>query len=634
MLNAGGSLAAFAIVVCIAVAFNIMLSNLPVRVDLTEENLYTLSEGSRNILKKLDGTVTLKFFFSAGNPQIPVPVKNYARRVQDLLQEYAIASEGKIVVETYDPKPDSDAEEWAQKYGINGQPIGFMGPTLYIGLVAVMGASEAALPVLDPQSEALLEYNITRMIMRVAHPAKPVVGVMSSLPVLGSQRPPFPMPNQPPPQEQPWFAFADLRKDYDVRQVETTAESIDEEINALVLVHPKDLGEKTLYAIDQFVLRGGHLVAFVDPLSLTESEGMQGMPPQMRFQPKSSSLDKLFDAWGVTFEKDKVVADLEAVSRLRVGPGGAQIEETPVWLSLRKPNMNAGEILTADLENMLMPLAGTFTVAEQPDLEVTPLITSSENAGKVDAMMAQFSFEGVRRNFKNAMTRFDLAVRLHGKLKTAFPDGKPADEKAEDEAEATETPEPDTGSLKESADKSTVVLVGDSDMIYDRMCVQEIGFFGYRAHQPLNDNLAFFFNLVEQMAGSTDLVSVRTRGKTDRPFTVVLDLQRQAQARHLAEETRLQKQLEDAQQRLNELQSQKDQSQQYILSPKQKELIDNTREQVVEAKQALKLVRRKLAQDIEALGIKLKLINILLMPALVAVAGVGFGFYRRSRTSS
>lgn len=630
----GGRLVGLVLVVCIVVAANVILGTLSLRLDLTEERLYTLSRATRDIVDGLQQPVVLKLFFNSSSPEVPMHLKNYARRVEDLLREYELASGGKVVIEKYDPKPDSDAEDLARRFGVNGRQLGFMGPMLYLGLVAASGDAEATLPALDPGSENLLEYNITRMITRLATPDKPVVGVMSGLPVMGSERPPYQMPGQPPPQK-PWFAFRDLGADYEVRKLDPSVDAIPADLDALVLVHPKDLSDGTLFAIDQFVLGGGKLVAFVDPMCVVEAQTQQTMP-QMQFQPKSSNLEKLFEAWGVSYEPGKVVADLEAMSRLQ-GMGN-RIEESPVWLSLRKSHMNADDILTARLESVMMPYAGSFDVAPSAGLEITPLITSSPSSGLVDGMMAQFSADSVRREFKSGLTSLNLAVRLHGRLDTAFPDGDPADADDEvgdgEDAEASEDKDEAAGpvSLAESRGKSTVIVVGDVDMLYDRFCVREVGFFGLA--EAVNDNLSFLFNAVEQVAGSAALVGIRTRGKSERPFDVVLKLQREAQERYLAEETRLQEKLNETQRRLGELQTKKDSKQQLFLSPEQQAEIQRFEKEMFETRKQLKLVRRKLREDIERLGVRIKVMNILLMPALVACAGVGFWFYRRQKTRS
>lgn len=634
-LNIGTGIAGLLIVILIAVAVNIIAGNLNLRKDLTEEKLYTLSDGTVNILKEIERPVTLKFFFNESNPKVPMGMKNFARRVEDLLAEYEVRSDGNILIEKYDPKPDSDAEDWAQGYGLAGQELGILGPRLYIGIVAVMGDSEATLPVVDPRAEDLLEYNITRLITRVANPKKPVIGVIGSLPVLGIQPPPYAMPGQPRPEPTPaWIAFAELRQDYDVREIDSTAEEISGDIDAIVLVHPKELSDRTLFAIDQFVLRGGRLMAFLDPMCITEMD-LQG-PSSMGMPTASSDLDKLLAAWGVQYERSRVVADIEAVSRLRMGQGN-RTEDSPVWLSLRRQHVNAEDLLTSKLETMMMPYAGTFRVSASDELKVTTLLSTSETSGMVDAMTAQYGVDGVKRAFRSGLERLNLAVRLHGKLKTAFPGGKPKSQEDSDDAEGDEEEagngeeEPAEAYLVESTGENTVILVGDVDMLYNRFCVREMNFLGFKTHQAVNDNLSFFLNAVEQIAGSTDLIGIRARGKTARPFDVVLALERRAREKYMNEERQLQQNLQNAQRRLTELQREKDGNQQYILSPEQKKAIDSVQKQVLQTRAEVKLVRRKLREDIEKLGFKLKAINILLMPAVIALAGVLFWLYRKAK---
>jgi len=294
--------------------------------------------------------------------------------------------------------------------------------------------------------------------------------------------------------------------------------------------------------------------------------------------------------------------------------------------------MNQKDALTAQIETMMMPYAGAFTVQPGKDVQVTSLLSSSQSSGLVDAMMAQFSVEAVRKNFKSGMKRLDLAVRLSGKFKTAFPEGKPKEEKPEAEGEKPKETARAADGLAESAKPTTLVLVGDVDMIYDQFCVQMMNFLGFRAPQPMNDNISFFQNAVDQVAGSTALASIRTRGKTDRPFERVMNLQRTAQMRYMEEETRLQQKLEDARQKLNELQSRKDKNQRAFLSAQQREEIENFRKEVARTNEQLRIVRRNAREDIEKLGVKVKAVNIVLVPALVLLGGVGFWGYRRVKT--
>jgi len=605
----------------ILVAANAILSGTRLRKDLTEEKLYTLSDGTRQILSKMEQPLTLKLFFNFSMPELPSYLKQYAQQVQDLLREYEIAGDGKITVEVHDPKPDSDTEDWAQKYGIPGQQMGIGGPNVYFGIVAVSGEHEAALPVIDPRADQLLEYNLTRLIYRVEHATKPVVGVMSSLSVLGAPKHPMAPPTTDPSQK-PWAAFNELRNDYDVREVATDVEKIDDDISALVVVHPKDLSETTLFALDQFVLRGGRLLVFLDPFCLTEIEAATAKDPfGMGLTP--SDLNRLLTTWGVSYQLDRVAVDLEAPTPVRSSQ--SQVEENPMWLSLTRKNTSQKDILTAQLESIQMPFAGCFNGASSDKLTLTPLITTSPNAGAVSAMAARMGGDAIRREFRNGAIALNLAARLNGTFTTAFPGGKPAP------AGVTNAPPVDTNtpSLKEG--KSTVVLVADVDMLYDRFCLQEMNFFGFAGQQPINDNVIFLANAVEQIAGSEDLIGIRSRGKFSRPFDRVLALEQKARNAWQEREKELEAKLQDTQRQVNEMQARKDSSQRFILSPEQKQALDKFRQDEIRVKAELKTVRKSLRRDIEVLGAWVKVINIALMPLGVAVCGIGYYFVRRQK---
>ncbi|MBN1557915.1 MAG: Gldg family protein [Lentisphaerae bacterium] len=629
--KAGTGIAALLVLLAVLIAATVIVGNLRLRADLTEENLYTLSPGTKTVLRGLDRPVTLKLFFSASLPQMPMYLKTYARQVQDLLAEYEVAAGGRLVVETYDPRPDSDEEEWARRYGVAGQSVDMFGPPLYFGLVAVSGKAEAAVPALDPRADDMLEYTVTRLIHRVTHPEKPRIGVLSGLPVLGSQTPPFAMPGQPPPPSQPrWLAFRDIGEDYELVPIETDATAVDPALDAVVVIHPPELSGELAYALDQYVLGGGHLLVFLDPLCLAELEtsGPAANPYQM---PEGrSSLDPLLDAWGIPFDSGSVVADLRAASRIRAGEN--RVEESPVWLSLTAAgHINREDVLTAKLESLMLPFAGAFRDETSDRLTVTPLVTSSSSAGLVDARLARMGGQAVMRDFQSGGLPLNLALRVTGTFPTAFPDGKPG---AADEDAGTAA---STGSVAAAAmdglneGEGAVILVGDVDLLYDRFCVEELNFFGATAFQPLNDNLAFFANALEQMAGSTALIGIRSRGRTARPFDRVLELEEKARREWQAREEDLTRKLNDTRARLRELQTQKDESQRFILSKQQREAIERFKEEELQIQRRLKDVRKNLRRDIERLGIRVKMINIALVPVLVALGGVLYGMYRKRK---
>ena len=611
---------ALGLVLLVAVigAVELILSSLPFRADLTAEKLYTLSNGSKAVLGKLEEDVTLKFYFSSSSADMPMGLKTYAGQVQDLLKEYERAGNGHLILEAYDPKPDSDAEEWAQRYGIEPQNANPFGQPVYFGLVAVCGDREETLARFSPRTESTLEYDVTRCITRVAWPERPVVGVMTSLQgVLGEEQNPMMMMQQRQRPSQGWAAFAELKKDYDVRAVATDADKIDDDIKTLVVLHAKDLSEKTLFAIDQFVIKGGRLIACVDPFSVMDlmSSRQQQNPMMMQMGGNGpSTLGKLFEAWGVTFDTGKVVADGAAATRL--GGNNGQAELNPAFLSLGAGNMDKKSLLVAQLTQVMFPFAGSLSFGKTEGLEFEPLIVSSkDDSCMADAMGLQFGGP-IRVNPDNVQRT--LAARLSGTFKTAFPKG----------------PDYTEGSTNEvpkvvASGKGTVLLFADSDFLADQFCVQTINtIFGVMA-QPMNDNLSLFSNVIEQFAGREELIGVRTRGPSNRPFAKVDALEAKALAKWQRKQSELEAALQETQQRLSALQKQKSGNDRLLLSKEQQDEIIQFRKMQADTRRQLKNVRKELTADIDSLGLTLKVVNIMLVPVLVIAFGIFHGLRRR-----
>ena len=617
----GTGLAGLLVLLVIIGAANLIIANLRLRVDLTAERLYTLSTGSKQVLGKLENDVTLKFYFSASSAEMPMGLKTYANQVQDLLKEYELAGKGRVALEAYDPKPDSDSEEWAQRYGIEPQQTNPFGQPVYFGLVAVCGETEAVIPGFNPRTEATLEYDITRLITRVAWPEKPVIGVLSSLSVLGAPQNPMMMMRRQQ-QDQGWTAFRELRKDYTVREIQADAEAIDADIKALIVVHPKNLEDKALFAIDQFVLRGGRLIVCVDPFNIADFEANQQQNPMMMQmgggQAGPSTLGKLFDAWGVTFDTAKIVADLSAATKLNSGNG--RVEDNPAFLSLGTANMAKDDLLTAQLSQVMLPFAGALSANTPKEITFTPLITTSkDNACLVDQMNAQFGMSAMRAQLKPDGAQRTLAARLQGTFKTAFPDGLSTNGTA---AAAT-----NAAPAHLTSGTSTVMLFGDADFLNDRFCVQVMNSLFGQVAQPINDNLTLFGNTVEQFAGREELIGVRSRGQFNRPFVKVDQLEVKAMKQWQAEEERLEAALQETQQRLADLQQKKSGNERLILSKEQQSELEQFRKTQAETRKQLKEVRKSLNKDIERLGLSLKVVNIALLPLLV----IGFGLFRGLR---
>ena len=613
-------LVALVLIAAVIASVNLILSSLPLRVDMTAEKLYTLSDGSKAVLGKLEEDVTLKFYFSASSAEMPMALKTYAAQVKNLLEEYELAGNGRIVLESYDPKPDSDAEEWAQRYGVEPQNVNPFGQPVYFGLVAVCGDNEQTLAALSPRTEATLEYDLTRLVTRVAWPERPVVGLMTSLQgVLGQQMNQMMMQGMRP---QPgWAAFTELQKDYELREIPATAESIDADVKALIVLHAKDLSEKTLFAIDQFVLKGGRLIACVDPMSVMDlMSSRQQQNPMMMQQPGGSgpsTLGKLFDAWGVGFDTGKLACDLAAATKLNAGNGRA--EENPAFLSLDNANMDRADLVVSDLTQVMLPFAGAFTWAKTPGIEFKPLIvTSADHACLVASEGAQFGMGAMMRDLKPDGVQRTLAARLSGEFKTAFPKGP-------DWTEGSTNAVPEVV----ATGKGAVVLFADSDFLADQFCVQVMNSIFGQIAQPINDNLVLFSNVIEQYAGREELIGVRSRGKSNRPFVKVDELEAKAMARWQQEQVRLEAALQETQQRLMALQKEKSGNERMILSREQQEEIVRFRKVQADTRRQLKNVRKELTSGIDSLGVVLKTVNILAVPLLIAAFGIFRGIRRR-----
>ena len=612
LLSVTGLVALFLILIFV----NIIVSYANIRWDATEDNSYSLSDGTKNILSSLSEPVTIKFFYSQSNPDIPANIKIYAKEVRDFLSEYKHAGKGRIKVEIYDPKPDSDEEEWAEKYGI--QPMRTPGGKIYCGLVFVSADQEDVIEWLDPDKEQVLEYDLTSIIQGIQSDKKMVVGIITSLPVFGTVGRPT---RQTQRAEKEWLFITEMKKIYDVRQINPLVQKIDPLLNLLLVVFPKNLNPQLEYAIDQYVLSGGKALIFVDPFCVADRT--QGERQFIRSS--GASLDKVFKAWGVSMDSTKAVADFDQPTQVRTGDNS--MEDNPLMISARGEAFNKDAVITAGLESMLFPIAGAIKKSGDVDSEFEPLVHSSRNSALMDAFKAYLGVEAIKKDFVPAGERFNIAVRLRGKFKTAFPEGQPKSKESD-----SKTPEEKKwGHIKEGKKPATIIIVSDADMLADQFYVQRRNVFGLAISEMFNDNLNFLSNASEILTGSDDLIGLRSRGKFERPFTAVVKLKRTAQERWLTKENELIKQMEETTQKLRLTEEQKDVSQEMILSPEQEVEIAKFKEQRQKINRELKQVRRNLRASIETLGATLKGINIFLMPFLVTLIGIGFAIYKHRK---
>src|SRR5215831_12835081 len=621
-------------VLIILVAINLLGGFFKVRSDLTQNKLYTLSDGTKKILNKLDTPVEIRFYFSRDNASVPVPLRTYAQQVEDLLAEYQQYSHGKIKVVKLDPKPDSDAEDSANLDGIEGQNLNLT-DKVYLGAVISCLDSKTVLPYLSPDRENLLEYDLSRAISSVANPKKSVIGVMSALPVMGREAQPMMMMRQPQQAMQPWIFLTELKENYAVREIPMTAAKIEDDISVLVLVHPNGISDQTQFAIDQFLLRGGKMVALLDPYSFVEARmaGSYGGAG-----PYSSTLSKLLPAWGIQFSETKAVADpLFATQIQREG----NPQSDPTILSVTSDGINKEDALGAAIDDLLLPFAGAFTGKPAQGLKEDILVKSTLQAGLVNAALLEAGGDQVRKSLKSDNISYPIAIRLSGKFKTAFPEGAP---KSKDEAgpsaspspaaSPTPSPTPMEKPLKEAKGDGVVLLIGDSDFAYDQIAGRTQQVMTQTVFVPSNGNLNFIQSSIEQLAGDSNLIGIRSRSSGNRPFVVVNKMEAAAEQKYQSKIDELQDNLAQTRQKLASLQTGKQADQKTLLSPEQQAEIKKFQENEAQISQELKQVRKNLRVEIDSLQDTLKWLDIAAMPLIVTLVGLLLAYLKRNRRAA
>jgi len=617
LYSIGGVIAVFVALV----ALNYILGLAPGRIDLTDGKLYTLSDGTRKVLGKLEAPVKIRFYFNQNDPNVPVALRVFAGRVEDLLNEMRSAANGKLVIEKLNPQPDSDAEDSANLDGVEAQDLP-SGDKFYLGLSVSFADQKLALPVLSPERERLLEYDLARAIARVTTTKKPIVGLMSPLPLFG-------MPGNPMMGmgggTEPQIFVNELKRDFDVKRVSMDVDKIEDDIKTLLVVHPRGISEQAQFALDQFVLRGGKLIVFLDPYAYFDQ-----MPGMMGGQGGSSSnLDKLLKAWGYSFDSGKVVLDMKYMA-------GSGPRAVPTVIQLDAGAMSKDDVATSQLGTALLAFTGAFSGKPADGLTESVLMHTSPIVQLVDSSNAMARGEEAVRGFQPENKEYPIALRLSGKFKTAFPDGRPAAKEAEAKDAKPKPPAADFGpALKESQGEGTVVLVADSDLLNDGAAVQIRDIFGQKVAIPINGNLAFIQGLVEQMAGDSDLINVRSRATASRPFTVVKQMEAEASQAYLGKIKSLEDSLQETRKKLESLQKTKvPAGGSAILSPEQQAEVENFRQRAADTRRELKEVRRELRSETEALEFWTKVFNIAAMPLLVALAGIAIAIIRRRRRAA
>jgi ABC-type uncharacterized transport system involved in gliding motility auxiliary subunit len=602
---AGSSLLSLALLFVAAVVLSGVLFR-GARLDLTDNQLYTLSDGTRNVVGKLEEPINLTFYFSDSLAQGSPQLRTYANRVRELLEEIAAVSGGKVTLQVIDPLPFSEDEDRATSAGLQGVPLGNGGQNLFFGLAGSNSTDgAAAIPFFQPSKEAFLEYDVAKIISSLSEEALPVVGWMSGLDIGPGFDPASQRVNEG------WVLYTELGKLFEMRRQDPAAKAIEEEVQLLLLVHPKNLSDDTLYAIDQFVLRGGRLLVLVDPHAETEQAGQGVDPTQAMFEGKSSDLATLFSAWGVQFDPGQVVLDAQYALQVQARPEAPPSRHLAI-LGLAGDALNQADVVSAQLDGINLSSSGHFQLADGASVTLEPLAQSSSNAALVAVDRVRFlpDPQALFDGFEPTGENYVLAARLTGALKTAFPDRS------------------GEGHLAASKEDANIVLIADTDVFSDRLWVTVQSFFGQRVVDSFASNGDFIINAVDNLVGSADLIGVRTRATSSRPFVAVEALKRSADDRYRAKEQELQAELSETERKLTELQGARGDSGAVLLSAEQQAELQRFQDEKLRIRRELRQVRRQLDADIEALGAKLKFINIAGVPLLLTLGAVGYAFWR------
>ena len=629
-----------------------LISALPsIRIDLTEDDLFSLADGTRNIVSGLEEPIELLFFYSESATEDQPQIRSYGTRVQELLREIVIASGGNLVLSIVDPEPFSEEEDLATQYGVQPVPVTQGGQGIYFGLVAVELDNEKdpalrvseTMPLIRPDQEQFLEYEFMQLVTRVANPDLKVVGLLTTLDIDGGFDP---MTGQA---TQQWMITDYIRQLYDLRRIETDTEIIEEDVDILMIVHPEGLSEQTLYAIDQHVMRGGETFVFLDPTAdsmVSRSERGSMIPAGMR-----SDLPGLLEAWGVDYASDKVLTDNTLALRVQMGQGSRPVAHIGM-IGANRTALAGDDIITRRLENLNLSSVGALAPRDGATTRFEPLIQSSSDAMLMNASLLEDVLDPsvLFDEFVSANERYTIAARVSGVISSAFPEGRPVSKDAaadasEEEAEADDGNDSDEARIeKASSDSDTIeahlsqtsgetniLLFADTDVLTDRLWVQVAQFMGQRIPQPYANNGDFVINALDNLSGGADLVSIRSRGRYSRPFERVVKLQREADDRLRTEEAALLARLAETEEQLAALNTGEGGQLLGQLTPEIQTEIDRFNAELLDTRRSLRDVQFQLTADIEALGSNLKWFNTAAIPMLLTVLALFMSLTRARR---
>ncbi len=605
---------------------------------MTEDRLFSISDGTREILKGIDEPITARLYFSRRLAELAPEQSRYFQRVRALFEQYRDLSGGKLQLSVLDPEPFSDAEDRAVASGLRGVRLNAEGEVGYFGLVATNSTDTTeTIPFFSPDRESFLEYDVTKIVYNLANPKKRVVGLMSGLPLDGGEVE-TPMGKRP---QKPWLIMSQIRELFEVRDVAQTVAAIPAGLDVLMVVQPTGLTEEAAYAIDQFALKGGKVLVFIDPVTETNQLAMLKSPGEGR-----KRLAKVLESWGVKFDPTKVAADIQHAKRVQFGREQDSVTEFVAWLGLDQRNINADDVLSAGIEVLNVASSGFLERADGATTNVQPFLKTSTDAAAVGAEKVGMGADplGLLRSYVPGGKQLTLAARISGDARTAYPDGKPAAATPETKADtAKDGDKSKDGAAAEAGDKSAskpdpnhaasgainVLVVADSDLLADQFWVSRQELLGQEAVMPTAHNAAFVLSALENLSGSNALIALRGRGVNERPFTWVEELRRNAERRFREKEQMLEARLKKAQDELTKLQESGASG--VAFSQKEREAVESFRAEMLETRRELREVKRALRSDIDALDGWLKFANIALVPLMIAAGGVGWSLARSAR---
>jgi ABC-type uncharacterized transport system involved in gliding motility auxiliary subunit len=621
------------------VLVNYLASSVPARIDTTADSIYSLSAGTKAMLGKIEEPLVLNFYFSRDASGVPISIKNYATRVQEMLRQYVRASRGKLTLNIVNVQPDTPAEEKATADGVTPTPLG-NGDNFFFGLVVTQADQQKSIPTFlsgDPQRilsrEPFLEFDLSKAIYSVQQIDKPKLGLLTSLPLQGTSQQEMQMMMMMRQQPQPaQYVVGEWEQSFTIVKIEPTATELPSGLVALAVIHPQNVSPKLQFAIDQFLLGGKPVFLAVDPSS--QHFKRQSNPQQQMGGPTpnvTSDLPLLLNAYGIAYDAQKIVGDLS--NPLPVGGGRNGPVRMPTWLSLRKDNFNAKALPTAQLNTAWFIESGSISLKPGSSLTFAPLIETSAQSGEVASMMLQFAQGDDIAKQIIPTGKKTVAALVTGKFKSAFPDGAPKEEEKKDDPAKKDEKKPEPAkaadALKESKSSSTLFVIADTDWLLDDFSLRKLNFLGQTAYEPYNDNISFASNTVEFLGGSQDLISIRGKGSAVRPFTVVLAMQTEAQKQYQEKLTTLDAQLAEVQKKLSEMQGKKTEGNRLVATPEVAKAIADFQKKQATMNSERRQIRRALSQDIDRLEKELIGLNILIPLALLGAFGTWFARSRK-----